>query len=607
MIELRTLAYFVTACRSENLTQAASLLGISVSTLSTTLKSLADDLDQPLFRRSGNNLSPTGAARVLMRTAEPLLMTEASARRYLSSVSEAEPKLLVIEVDFAFAIGEVSKALRLAVDRLSSERPETFFDIRWKDDADPGSGCSSGGPIESKIRISLSEADRVLKKHEAVIAADPWVFALRLPADTRTPTNVAALTAGRIAVPLLGPSLIEQADRYFGVHKIKGVRFLHDHPGDLPRTIDDYPDAALFVPRSVVSPRLGLSNVVVTAPEHPLAMNVTASWTRSTPMVGSFIRHLKWAMTGDRPVRAEKPLVTRRQFHYFNLIHRTRRISAVARGASISQPALSEQLHKLETTLTQPLFERKGDGLVPTRPGERFAAYSSVIDMGFKNLSTGGTGAALQSRRIVIGILPSVNEHGFLVNRIADALVEVQNKYPALNLAVQEAPNGTLQDWIVGGLVNVAIVETTLPHMPRLPLGSSEGLALIAHAKHELLPPGPVALADLATLKLVLPTARFGLRQLFDDAARSRDVRIRPYMEINALPMAVTLLDRIPVCTVLPTSAVKREIERGDLVAHQIVDPTIARRLYVIYSGERSLSEYERSLVKALKRKLSET
>ena len=101
------------------------------------------------------------------------------------------------------------------------------------------------------------------------------------------------------------------------------------------------------------------------------------------------------------------------------------------------------------------------------------------------------------------------------------------------------------------------VVETTLPHMPRLPLGSSEGLAAIAHTKHQLLPRGPVKLADLARLKLILPTARFGLRNLFDDAARARELRIRPFMEINALPMAVSLLHRLPVCTVLPASAVK--------------------------------------------------
>jgi DNA-binding transcriptional LysR family regulator len=57
---------------------------------------------------------------------------------------------------------------------------------------------------------------------------------------------------------------------------------------------------------------------------------------------------------------------------------------------------------------------------------------------------------------------------------------------------------------------------------------------------------------------------------------------------------------------VLPPSAVAREIASGDLVAHPIIEPAIARRLYVIYSGERTLTEPERGLVNALRRKLSE-
>ena len=92
-----------------------------------------------------------------------------------------------------------------------------------------------------------------------------------------------------------------------------------------------------------------------------------------------------------------------------------------------------------------------------------------------------------------------------------------------MKLVIQEAPNGTLQDWVIRGLVGVAIVETVLPRMPRLPLGSSERLAAIVHTRHKLLPPGPVTLADLARLKLALPTNRFGLRQLLDSAAEQHE------------------------------------------------------------------------------------
>jgi DNA-binding transcriptional LysR family regulator len=611
MIELRTLAYFVTTCRAGSFARAAAELDIAVSTLSTTLKTLGQELDLTLFRRSNNTLYPTSAARALMRAAEPLLIAEMFARRHTMAPTAARLRHLIVEVNLSFTIGGISKALRLAIDRMAGERGDVFVDPQWKDEKDlphfkPLAGDWSGLD-RSHVTIGLAEAGQRRPKQDTILLSDPWVYAFRLPAGTHTPPDAAELIAGRIVVPMLAPPLIEQADRYFSRHKITGVRFLNDHPGDLPRTIDDYPDAALFVPRSLISARLGLSNVVLVAPDHALSMDVVTRASKPNAITNLFIRHMKRALASDQAARTERPVISLRQIHYFNLIHRVRRISAAARGANLSQPALSEQLHKLEASLGGALFERNDDGVVPTAKGDRFVRFAALIEAGFRRLSSSDAGAALpQGRRIGVGILPSVNQHGFLVNQITEAIIEVQTRYPALKLVVQEAPNGTLQDWVIRGLVGVAIVETTLPHMPRLPLGSSEGLAAIAHPAHRLLPPGPVRLADLAKLKLALPTNRFGLRQLLEKAASERDLRIQPVMEIDALPMAVSLLTRLPVCTVLPASAVAREIAGGDLVAHPIIEPAIARRLYVIYSGERTLSEPERGLVNILRRKLSE-
>ena len=612
MIELRPLAYFITACRAGSFALAAGELGIAVSTLSATMKALEQDLGLSLFRRINNSLYPTAAARALLRAADPLLMTEAFARRYVAAPAKAKLKLVTVDIALSFTIGGISRALRYAVDALGSERPDVFVDPIWTDDKDlPHLGGLTEAwdePDRSRVTIGLGTSGRLPAGSVALIT-DPWVFACRLPAGTRHQPDAADLAAGRLVVPLLAPPLVEQADRYFGRHKITGVRFLNDHPGDLPRLIDDYPDAALFVPRSLISPRLGLVNVTTVMPHAPLTSQIVARATKPNAITTLVMRHLKRAIAIPREGggASERPVLSLRQLHYFNMVHRLRRVSAAAHGANISQPSLSEQLHKLESALGGALFERHGDGMIPNARGDRLASVAKLIETGIRKLATGDDSATPQhGRRIAIGILPSVNQHGFLVNRITEAMLEIQARHPALRLVVQEAPNGTLQDWVMRGLVGVAIVETALPHMPRLPLGSSEGLAAVVHARHKLLPPGPVSLADLVTLKLALPTSRFGLRQLLETAAEERDLKLTASIEIDSLPMAVAILARQPICTVLPPSAVEREIASGDLVAHPIVDPAIARRLFVIYSGERALSEPERGLVNALRRKLSE-
>jgi LysR family nitrogen assimilation transcriptional regulator len=611
MIELRSLGYFMVACRSGSFALAAKDLDIAVSTLSTTMKTLEQDLGLTLFRRINNSLYPTGAARALMRSADPLLMAELFARRWVAAPPKMKLKLLTVDIGLSFTIGGMSRALQQAIDKMGAERPDIFVDPVWKDEKDiphiAGLAEDWLDNERSHVGVALGHADQRASRRTTTLLSDRWVFACRVPAGTRKFPRPADLAAGRLVIPQLSPPLIEQADRYFGQHKISGVRFLNDHPGDLPRLIDDYPDAALFVPESLISPRLGLLNVAVVAPDNPLTTKIIARATRPNAVTALFMRHLRRALQDNYPSRVERPVISLRQIHYFNLVHRLRRVSAAARGANISQPALSEQIHKLEASLGGALFERHGDGVIPTGKGDRFDRMARLIEAGFQRLSTGDAGAAPpQSRRIAVGILPSVNQHGFLVNRITEAMLDVQARHPALKLVIQEAPNGTLQDWVMRGLVGVAIVETVLPRMPRLPLGSSERLAAIVHTRHKLLPPGPVTLADLAGMKLALPTNRFGLRQLLDTAAEEHDIKIRPYMEIDALPMAVAVLARLPVCMVLPPSAVEREIAGGDLAAHPIIDPMISRQLFVIYSGERTLSESERGLVTSLRRKLSD-
>jgi DNA-binding transcriptional LysR family regulator len=612
MIELRTLGYFVTACRCDTLARAAKELGIALSTLSSAMKELQEELGLSLFRRLNSGLYPTASARWLMRVAEPLLDSEAFARRWIGGSRTRKALLLKVELGLSFTIGGIGDAIERAIETMGMERPDIFVDPVWADEKDsPRVGTLAAawpGLVGSRIAIGLAAMPAKGLMRPVTLLTDRWVFACRLPAGTARPASAADLATGRLVVPALAPPLIEQADRYFTHNKISSVRFVNEHPGELPRLIDDYPDAALFVPESLISGRLGFLRVKAVVPVAPLTMNIVVRVPAPNAVTALFVRHLKRALAATTRASARRPAITLRQIHYFNMVHRLRRVWAAAHGANVTQPSLSEQLHKLERTLSTKLFERRGDGVIPTANGDRFVSVSKMIEAGFHRITDGDAAAAAPlSRRIAIGILPSVSQHGHLVNRVTEAVLGVQARHPTLRLVVQEAPNGTLQDWVMRGLVGVAIVETGLPHMPRLPLGSSEDLAAIAHARHKLLPPGPVTFADLARLPLALTTSRFGLRQLVEAAAEERGLRIQPYMEVDALTMVAAVLSRAPVCTVLPPSAVRRELSEGELVAHPIIDPTIARRLFVIYSGERTLSEPERDLVNTLRGRLSDT
>jgi LysR family nitrogen assimilation transcriptional regulator len=611
MIKLRSLSYFAVACQHESLARAADQLGIALSTLSVSLKSLESELGLELFQRTNVGLYPTTAARWLVRAVTPILLAETFARRWVASRGQSNASILTVEVNLNFTLGRVSKAILRAAETIAGECRDVLIDPVWTAEKDGqsvhGIGDAWSGP--RRCRMSIRAVGRKLAPDDGdvTLLSDPWVLACRLPANTEQPTSAAELFAGPVMIPALPRALLDQATAYCAAHDIRNVRLMDEHPGALPRLFDEHPDTAFFVPASIVSPRLGLLRLRTVVPDPPLTATIVAQADASDAAARSFIRHLGAALAAPPAVTALRPAISLRQVRYFNMVHRLRRVSAAAHGANVAQPALSEQLRKLEASLGGRLFERFNDGLVPTPRGERFGPVARMIEAHMRDIAVSGTSTFVPAaKRLAVGILPSVSQHGLLVNKITEAVLDVQAHYPSLAVVVREAPNRTLQDWVVRGVVGVAIVETSLPQMARLALGSSEGLAAIADPRHGLLPPGPVRLSDLAQLPLALPTTRFGLRQLLDAAAQDRGISIRPRIEIDALAMMAAVLQRQPMCTILPPSAVRRELATGELVAHPITEPTIERRLYMIYSADRSLTEPERELVQMLRARLAD-
>src|SRR6516225_8296194 len=162
MIELRTLAYFVTACRCETLARAARAHDIASSTLSTALKSLEEEIGTTLFRRINVGLYPTAQAHRLMRAAEPLLAIEAFARRWLAaSRKRRAPRLLTVDIGLTYTIGRVAMAIQRAIDAMAVARPDVLVDAVWIGEKDSAgvAHLAEAWPGIQHNRLALGLAD----------------------------------------------------------------------------------------------------------------------------------------------------------------------------------------------------------------------------------------------------------------------------------------------------------------------------------------------------------------------------------------------------------------------------------------------------------------
>ncbi|MBR4458688.1 MAG: LysR family transcriptional regulator [Clostridia bacterium] len=84
-MEIRTLRYFLTVAREENMTRAAEILHVTQPTLSKAMKALEDELGKKLFTRHSFSIRLTDEGRLLRSRAEDLVsMADRIEREFVS-------------------------------------------------------------------------------------------------------------------------------------------------------------------------------------------------------------------------------------------------------------------------------------------------------------------------------------------------------------------------------------------------------------------------------------------------------------------------------------------------------------------------------------------
>ena len=430
--------------------------------------------------------------------------------------------------------------------------------------------------------------------------ADAFVLARVVPADRAPPPAAADLLRGPVVVPALPAVLLRAVRGTEALRRAADVAFSEEDAGALPRLAAERPEAAFLVPGSLLSDRLGLSGFVAVPLDPPLAVEIVLRG--DGPLARDLADALRARLAAADGDTVFRPALTLRGVRIFDALCRVRGVTAAARGLGIAQPAVTEQLGKLERALGAPLFLRRRDGLVPTVAGERMRAAAEAI----LRLETAlGAGRAMAPRdrpgRLTLGLPPLPSPGDRLGAAVAAAVGGWRGAHAAVRLRILEAPTATLLAWVREGALDLAVAEWAPPHMPRFALGAPEPLAVVGRPDAVAALGGAVAPEALARLPLVLPTAPHGARRALEEIAREAGLRLAPPVEAASPALAAALAEAGELFTVLPPSAVAAEAAAGRLACAPIASPAAVRQLLLVYGAERTLTGAERALVAALR------
>jgi len=269
-----------------------------------------------------------------------------------------------------------------------------------------------------------------------------------------------------------------------------------------------------------------------------------------------------------------------RQLRYFVQIADCGNFSRAAEMLRVAQPSLSQQIRNLEEELGVDLFIRHARGVVPTELGLQFCDHARrLIQEADRAREVIRSKAANPSGRVSVG-LPTSACRGLslpLFNALSERL-------PDIRLHVVETMTGYLDELIQAGRLDVALLydQKAFEHVAWTEMMVEE-LMLVAPAASPLAALPSISLARVFDQRLVLPGRPNVARVLVERLAARYDLAVDA-MDCDSLPAIAQLVRFSGFHTVLPHFALAAEIERGEMVAVPIVDPTPAWRLSVVVS-----------------------
>lgn len=150
----------------------------------------------------------------------------------------------------------------------------------------------------------------------------------------------------------------------------------------------------------------------------------------------------------------------RRQIRYFVSLARNKTFSEAAERVNVSQPALSQQIKKLEAELDCQLVERMGSGIQLTEAGKTFLPHAlDIMDAmrGASNAVKNGDSENLQGT-LNLGIIPTIAPY-FL----PDMMEDLYPAEPELEIYVEELQTDALVNRLKMGEIDHVLLSPPIP------------------------------------------------------------------------------------------------------------------------------------------------
>jgi len=283
----------------------------------------------------------------------------------------------------------------------------------------------------------------------------------------------------------------------------------------------------------------------------------------------------------------------------FQTVARERSFSRAAKKLFRTQPAISISVRKLEEWVGQPLFVRGSGAQTLTDAGTLLVEYAERM----LNLREEARKGMEELRGLGRGQLSlGVNESS--IHALLPALDIYRKLHPKIHVRVhrvfsREVPREVLNHHLDIGVISYLPEERELDAMEFY----RDSLVLVVWPGHRLAKRREVSVKDLGEETFIAHIVESPYRQRVVQMFARHRTPLHMDVEMPTIESIKRCVEMKKGVAIVPHMCVEREITRGDLRELRIREMRIARRLYLVYRGDRPLAAAAQGLVDIIRRK----
>jgi DNA-binding transcriptional LysR family regulator len=274
-----------------------------------------------------------------------------------------------------------------------------------------------------------------------------------------------------------------------------------------------------------------------------------------------------------------------RQLAYFVAVAEERNFTRAAQRIPIAQPAISQQIRRLESELGERLFVRDRRGIRLTPAGEALLPHARAM-----------LADAEHAREAVValsGLLTGRLAFGFVLSlpdrRLPGLLGAFHREHPGIELRLIEDETDALLAALATGQLDAALIglgryDRPPPDVESL-LVAREPVGVAVHPAHPLAGRGSIPLHALRDEPMVTLTSASKQRSTLETACRAAGFVPRIVAETSDLGVIIELTQEQIGVAVLPKSALEGAAKVSQL---SLTRPKLDRRILLVWRPSSS-------------------